>query len=430
MSSVVDEQFFDGIADGRMSALPDGVRGTFGSRPIRILLYVKGFPTTETGGPVVVVYNLVKEWLRTGAAEVTLIVQTDSGEEEVREALGQPSDLTVIRLGYSPSAEDVRALRRVLRAFRDADVVQFNEFPIRLMGYVILAKARGIPAIYSSHGLATEEAPTFLGPDYPLQLASRGGQVEVRAPRFLASLFVRVFRWVAPHWTAVVANSRTHMARAVEAENFNPSRMRLIPNGVEVCAPEPPTPTAYKDPPRLLFVGKLERVKGPDLFLSALEILDSEGMRFDVGIAGAGSLEAELRTAADRVKRQKVTFWGSVGQEAVRSLYQGADIVVVPSRYEAFGMVVLEAMAAGRPLVATSVGGIPEIVTAPRNAILVAPEAASIAAGIRRLASDPDLGRRMAVANREDVAAFSWSRIAPRYLDLFRELVPTTKAGD
>ncbi len=156
MSSVVDEQFFDGIADGRMSALPDGVRGTSGSRPIRVVLYVKGFPTTETGGPVVVVYNLVKEWLRTGAAEVTLIVQTDSGEEEVREALGQPSGLTVIRLGYSPSAEDVRTLRRVLRAFRNADVVQFNEFPIRLMGYVILAKARGIPAIYSSHGLPTE----------------------------------------------------------------------------------------------------------------------------------------------------------------------------------------------------------------------------------------------------------------------------------
>ena len=206
--------------------------------------------------------------------------------------------------------------------------------------------------------------------------------------------------------------------------------MRLIPNGVEVNAGELPTPTAYKDPPRLVFVGKLERVKGPDLFLSALEILDSEGMRFDVGIAGAGSLEAELRIAADRLKRQKVTFYGSVGQEAVRSLYRGADIVVVPSRYEAFGMVVLEAMAAGRPLVATSVGGIPEIVTAPRNAILVAPDAASIAAGIRQLASDPDLGRRMAVANREDVAAFSWSHIAPRYLDLFRELVTETNADD
>jgi len=100
----------------------------------------------------------------------------------------------------------------------------------------------------------------------------------------------------------------------------------------------------------------------------------------------------------------------------------------VPSRYEAFGIVVLEAMAAGRPLVATSVGGIPEIVNAPRNAILVAPEATSIAAGIRRLASDPDLGRRMAVANREDVASFSWSRIAPRYLELFRELLPATRA--
>src|SRR6266699_1608002 len=220
------------------------------------------------------------------------------------------------------------------------------------------------------------------------------------------------------------------MARAVEAEIFNPSRMRLIPNGVEVGSPESPTPTAYKDPPRLLFVGKLERVKGPDLFLAALEILDSEGWRFDVGIAGAGSLEAELRIAAGRLKRQKVTFCGSVGHDAVRSLYQAADIVVVPSRYEAFGIVVLEAMAAGRPLVATSVGGIPEIVNAPRNAILVAPEAASIAAGIRRLASDPDLGRRMAVANREDVASFSWSRIAPRYLELFRELLPATTAVD
>ena len=117
-----------------------------------------------------------------------------------------------------------------------------------------------------------------------------------------------------------------------------------------------------------------------------------------------------------------MTFHGSIPHDAVLPLYEWADIVVVPSRYESFGLVVLEAMAAGKPLVATSVGGIPSVVSAGRNAVLVPPEAGAIADGILELIRAPGLRAEMAKANAIDVAAYSWTEIAPRYVALYRGL--------
>ncbi len=391
-------------------------------RPIRLVLYVKGFPATETGGPVGVAYNLVQEFLHDASVRVTLIVQTDSEEAEIRKVFGDPAGLNVIRLRYFPSMDDLRSLPRVVNAFRAADVVHFNEFPLRQAGYVVLARAMGLPTVFSLHGLLSEEARTFLGAHYPLRLQSGDRQAEVRAPRALVSLLVRLYRWLAPHWTAVVGNSEAHVARAVELENFDPSRIRVIPHGVDLPG-RPPAPAAiHGGPPRLLFVGKLERTKGPDLLLDALDVLARDGVSVDLSIVGGGSLETDLRYRVRRSKGHRVTFYGSIPHEAVLPLYEWSDIVVVPSRYEAFGLVVLEAMAAGRPVVATSVGGIPTIITPRRNGSLVHPDAESIARGIRELIENPDLRAEMAKTNIADAARYSWAAIAPRYIAMYEDV--------
>jgi len=395
-------------------------------RPLRVALYMKGFPPNETGGPIEVAHNLLRELLRTRAAHVTLIVQTDSTERDIRAALGDPEGLDVVRLGYFPSVRDFRAFRRVLAAFRAADLIHFNEFPFRQLSYVILAKARGVPVVFSLHGLLSEEASTFLGPSYPLRIVSGEGEAKVRAPRTLISFLVRVYRWIAPRWTAVVANSNAHAGRAARLEGFDRSRIAIIPNGVEPPSHPPVRAGDPGGPPRLLFVGKLEDVKGPDLLVSALEILGRQGYRVDVAFAGGGSLEKPLRAAAERLENHRVVFHGSLPHEAVEPLYAWSDIVVVPSRYESFGVVVLEAMAAGRPLVATAVGGIPENVSSPRNAILVEPNADAIAAGIRHLIDRSDLREAMAVANIADASERRWATIVPRYVALYRKL---TRAG-
>ena len=119
----------------------------------------------------------------------------------------------------------------------------------------------------------------------------------------------------------------------------------------------------------------------------------------------------------------RITFQGYLPHDAVGSFYEWADIVVVPSRYEAFSIVVLEAMSAARPIVATAMGGIPEIVSSPTNAILVAPTPESIAGGIRQLVDRPDLRAGMAKANLAKVRSYAWSEIAPKYVSLYRELV-------
>jgi glycosyltransferase involved in cell wall biosynthesis len=398
-------------------------------RRIRIALYMKGFPTTETGGPVLVAYHVARELLHSGSVNLSLIVQTDSNEEQIRKALGDPRGLTVIRLGYYASFGDLRSVPAVARAFRRSDLIHFNEFPIRELGYVVLARVRGVPTVYSIHGLVSEEANTFLGPSYPLRVLSGPGLAEVRAPRLLVSAVVRTFRWIAPTWTAAVANSKAHAVRAAQVEHFDSSRIRLIPNGVEMWSPPPSPPVAHDGPPRLLFVGKLELVKGPDLLLEALDLLARRGVHLELSLAGGGSLEGDLRSKAERLGGHRVTFLGSVNHEVVNSLYEWADIVVVPSRYEAFGLVILEAMAAGRPIVATAVGGIPEVVSPGRNAILVAPDADSIAEGIRQLIAQPELRTSMAKANLLDAARYSWSEVAPKYLALYRNLVRGQAVG-
>ena len=398
-------------------------------RQVRVAVFMKGFPPTETGGPVEAAFGLVSELLRSDLAAVTLIVETDSKEEEIRAAFGNPPGLRVIRLDYFSSLDDVRQLPRVFRALRAADLVHFNEFPVRHMAYVILAKACGIPTVFALHGLLTEEAGTFLGPEYPLRFGADGASAALHTPRFLIGALVRTYRWIAPHWGAVVANSRAHLVRAVEAENFDPAGIRLIPHGVDLPRSQPtPLPTR-EGPPRLLFVGKLEKVKGPDLLLDALAVLQREGRRVSLAIVGGGSLEGELRDKASRLGAHNISFHGALPHREVPALLEESDIVVVPSRYESFGIVVLEAMAAGRPLVATAVGGIPEIVSSPRNALLVPADPTAIASAIRELIDRPDLRAAMSRANVEDAASYSWEEIAPQYLSVYRNLIHAPPSG-
>lgn len=389
---------------------------------MNLVYYVKGFPPFETGGPVNVAYHLLRELLRDPATRITLLVQTDGPEEEIHRAFSNAPNLTVVRLRYYPSVQDLSIIPQVARAVRDADLVHFNEFPFRHVIFILLAKLRRVPLVLSLHGLFSREIDTIFGGTYPLVLLSKGHHVAFRYPSSTRRILGALHRWFAKVWTALVANSDVLRVQAASTEGFEPQRIWVIPNAVDSPAQPPSAPDHHDGRQRLLFVGKLEEIKGPDLLFMALDRLGQRNLHVHLSVVGTGSMEALLEAKAGRLAGHEITFHGTKQRDELDRLYRWADAVVVPSRNESFPLVVLEAMAARRALVATSVGGIPEILRSPRNAILVDPDPESIAQGIMRLLDDPDLRSEMADANYADVQKYSWPAVAAKYEQLFRLL--------
>jgi glycosyltransferase involved in cell wall biosynthesis len=124
--------------------------------------------------------------------------------------------------------------------------------------------------------------------------------------------------------------------------------------------------------------------------------------------------------AASAGVTDRVRFLGRLEQEALPAHYAAADLVVVPSRYEPFGLVALEAMAAGRPLLAADVGGLAEILPPGEPAMRFPPgDAAALAARAGALLDDRGLHRRIAEAGRLRAREFGWDGVAARFSDLY-----------
>ena len=119
-----------------------------------------------------------------------------------------------------------------------------------------------------------------------------------------------------------------------------------------------------------------------------------------------------------------VDFGESISQEALLGLYSDCDILVLPSRTEGWGLSLMEAMACKKPVVASRVGGIPELVRDGTDGLLVgAGDVAGLSRAILRLLKDPDLCRRMGEAGRERVSEYSWDTTARIVLEEYRRIL-------
>jgi glycogen synthase len=212
---------------------------------------------------------------------------------------------------------------------------------------------------------------------------------------------------------AVTACSAFVMRHLVEAETIR-APTYVIPNGVE------PDEFAEASPehdlgPYVLAVGRLVPQKGFDVLVDAFTSEQLAGL--NLVLVGDGFERARLETRAVELGLDsRVQFLGSVDRPRLARLLRGACVFAFPSRGEAFGIALLEAMAAGVPAVAAAAGGIPEFARDGENALLVQPEDASaLAEAIARLASDTGLRDRLVVGGRATATELAWSRIADRY---------------
>jgi glycogen(starch) synthase len=175
----------------------------------------------------------------------------------------------------------------------------------------------------------------------------------------------------------------------------------------------------------LLLVGRLVYEKGFQLALAALPGLLQRLPDLRFVVAGSGPHEAALRAQARELGLlDRVTFVGWIGDDVLHSLYRIADLCVVPSIYEPFGLVALEAMACGCPCIVADTGGLREVV--PHDAVGLrfrASDPSSLAEMVERVLSDDALRDRLVAEASEHVLGFDWSEIAGATAAVYRSLI-------
>ena len=214
----------------------------------------------------------------------------------------------------------------------------------------------------------------------------------------------------------ILANSRAILAdlQAAYGLTLDPGRVVLAPHGTDDLMRHPTPPPARRARGfRVLFVGRFEPRKGFDLAAAAAMRLLAALLEAEVVFAGGtldGAAEAVLAEAgaADLSQHRGARFLGVLDRPALEAAYRDCDVVLMPSRYESFGLVAIEAMAAGKPVVALAAGGLAEVVTDGEDGILVPDGAEAVqglTAALLRLGRDEVMRRRLAAGARRSFEA-------------------------
>ncbi|TET33805.1 MAG: glycosyltransferase family 1 protein [Planctomycetota bacterium] len=174
----------------------------------------------------------------------------------------------------------------------------------------------------------------------------------------------------------------------------------------------------------VLFVGRFLDIKNIDVLLDAVAQVRNDAGDINLLLIGTGDIEAALHAQAVRLGITDIVYFlGTVPNSEIARYFASADIFVLPSRSESFGLVNVEAMAMGLPVISTTVMGIPEVVEDGVNGYLVPPgKVVPLAEKIRALAKDAGLRRRFAKANREKAARYDWCEIVPELERRYRLL--------
>lgn len=177
--------------------------------------------------------------------------------------------------------------------------------------------------------------------------------------------------------------------------------------------------------PVLLFVGRLDPFKGPDLLLRAAAMMEQEAQVVIVGGETTGDQEVQqLRELAAQLKISKrVLFTGARPQQELPMIYSAADVTVIPSYHESFGLAAVESLACSTPVVATRAGGLTTVVHHGETGYLVPRSPGFFAERLDTLLKNPVLLERMRLAARPSVLQFSWKNVAGQVRDVYEDAI-------
>jgi phosphatidylinositol alpha-mannosyltransferase len=206
-------------------------------------------------------------------------------------------------------------------------------------------------------------------------------------------------------------------------DRYFPGDYKVIPNGVDVDRIASAVPVArWQDgTPNLLFVGRHEPRKGLLTLLKAYRLLRLDGIVCRLLVVGTGPQEREARRYVMTRRLPDVEFLGRVGDAEKAQLFRTADVYVSPATgRESFGIVLLEAMAAGAPIVCSDIHGYKGVVRREREALLVEPgDRRALAEALSKLLADQDLRARLSRAGRQRADEFGWPRVTAKVDDYY-----------
>jgi len=297
-------------------------------------------------------------------------------------------------------ALDLAAVARLTRAFRSADIVHTH------VHFSINAAARVAGRLAGARVLSHMHIENVFR-------VGTGRNIQIAIDNATARLCF-----------AIVAVSEATRASLI-AQGYPADLVETVHNGIDAG---PAKPTRLVDGPSVVEVARLAPAKGQMELLRAMERISASVVFVGEDLERGGAYARELRQEAERLKvADRAVFAGR--RDDVAALLAGADVFCLPSHVEGLPLVVLEAMAQGVPVVATAVGGTPELVIDGTTGVLVGPgDVDTLARALADLLADPERARRMGAAGRERVrTTFSARAMTDRILRIYE--VYAVKSG-
>lgn len=319
--------------------------------------------------------------------------------------------------GLGPCLRVAKAMRRMARE-DSLDLVEFPNWEGTGAAYTVV---RPTPMVVRLH-TSTAESVAIDGIPWSRQL------------RWDA----RRERWTARRADSLVTHSEAHKQMMAHELGIAPARIAVVPHGLSIPQDYTPTP-AHERRPIVLFVGRLERRKGTfDLLQAIAEVLGRVPQaRFQ--LIGADRPHCPGgRTHAQWARENiagelldRVDFLGVLPENELEQRLRAARVFVAPSLYESFGLVLIEAMRWGTPVVATRVGGVPEVVIDGQTGVLVEPgRPDQLASAIVRLLQDPGAAEALGKAGElRFLSMFSSERMASEVEDAYLRVLRVRQGG-
>lgn len=389
---------------------------------MRLLILTWEYPPIVEGGLARHVCKLAEALARRGN-EVHVLTRGDRAlpESAVQNGVNvhrvpepsRPRDLDEFVAWIEHMNDDMLAAGRALEAELSFDVVHGHDWLVARAGKA-LARDIGAPWVVTVH--ATEHG-------------RHQGWVE----NYPQSHIHGVERWMTHDATRVIACSHYMQEHCSEIFEIESGRIDVIPNGIDPTDLRPlPDLDEYRrrfaepDERLIILAGRLVYEKGFQLALEALPsvIRDLGKVRFVV--AGSGTHEHELKAQATELGLDEHgTFMGWVDDRELHSLYAVADLCIIPSIYEPFGLVALEAMASGCVCIVADTGGLREIVPETAGLRFTARDPEALRLAVERALTDAALRAELVDEAREHVRRFDWDEIADHTLALYAGLLGT-----
>ncbi len=331
------------------------------------------------------------------------------------ELRGRGHEVLVVAPGRGPAEDGVRLVGRPVRVPYQGTVAPISPWPATAV------RTRRAVSWFRPDVVHAHEP---LSPSVGMFAAWRSG-VPVVGTFHAFSERSRMFDVAAPTVRPLWRRLAARVAVSEAAADFVRSRLHgrvvVVPNGLDVDAFASAEPAqGLPEGRRVLWVGRLDPQKGFAIALRAFELVAAELPDALLVVAGDGRDRAEVEALPPGV-RDRAVMLGAVAHEVLPRYHAACEVYMSPAiGQESFGYVLVEAMAAGVPVVASDIPGYREVDRDGENGLLVPPrDPVALAGALLRVLGDPGLAARLGAAGRESAAAFSWDRVAGRIESIY-----------